>query len=173
MSKKVLLVVVLSLFIAGGPAFCQTPRSSDLLKRFDKNGDGKIDDEERRSVRAKMKEMQNKPGAMTPSGKTETIGNREVTEMEYASSDGRKIPCVLSMPQGDGPFPVLVTRRRCRHRRRLRFSGGKCHSNGSRRPTRLSISTHLCPARSPSESSCLPAWRIGRLCFWHFWTVDR
>jgi para-nitrobenzyl esterase len=109
MSKKVLLVVVLSLFISGGPAFCQTPRSSDLLKRFDKNGDGKIDDEERRSVRAKMKEMQNKPGAMTPSGKTETIGNREVTEMEYASSDGRKIPCVLSMPQGDGPFPVLVT----------------------------------------------------------------
>lgn len=56
-----------------------------------------------------MKQMQNKPGARTPSGKTETVGNREVTEMEYASSDGQKIPCVLSMPEGNGPFPMLVT----------------------------------------------------------------
>lgn len=36
-------------------------------------------------------------------------GDRLVTEMEYASSDGRRIPCVLSMPEGEGPFPVLVT----------------------------------------------------------------
>ncbi len=83
--------------------------NNPLLKKFDKNGDGKIDDEERQSVREKLRQMQTKPGAMTPSGKTETIGNREVTELEYASSDGRKIPCVLSMPKGDGPFPVLVT----------------------------------------------------------------
>ena len=80
-----------------------------LLQRFDTNGDGKIDDTERRAVREKMKQMQNKPGARTPSGKTETVGNREVTEMEYASSDGQKIPCVLSMPKGNGPFPMLVT----------------------------------------------------------------
>jgi acetyl esterase/lipase len=80
-----------------------------LLQRFDTNGDGKIDDTERRAVREKMKQMQNKPGARTPSGKTETVGNREVTEMEYVSSDGQKIPCVLSMPRGNGPFPMLVT----------------------------------------------------------------
>jgi acetyl esterase/lipase len=79
------------------------------FKQFDKNGDDKIDEEERRAVREKLRQRQSKPGAMTPSGKTETIGNREVTEMAYASSDGRKIPCVLSMPKCDGPFPVLVT----------------------------------------------------------------
>lgn len=84
--------------------------STDLsLKRFDKNGDGKIDEEERQAVREKLRQMRAKPGAMTPSGKTETISNREVTEMQYASSDGRKIPCVLSMPKGNGPFPVVVT----------------------------------------------------------------
>ena len=83
--------------------------SGDLLKKFDTNRDGKIDDTERQAVREKLRQMRTKPGAMTPSGKTETIGNREVTEMEYASSDGRKIPCVLSMPKGNGPFPVLVT----------------------------------------------------------------
>lgn len=80
-----------------------------LMQRFDSNGDGQIDDQERRSVREKIRQMQNKPGAMTPSGKTETVGGRLVTEMQYASSDGRMIPCVLSMPPGDGPFPVLVT----------------------------------------------------------------
>lgn len=80
-----------------------------LLKKFDTNGDGVIDDTERRGVREKLREMQNKPGAMTPSGKTETVGNRLVTEMQYPSSDGRMIPCVLSMPKGEGPFPVLVT----------------------------------------------------------------
>jgi acetyl esterase/lipase len=85
-----------------------TPDKS-LLQRFDTNGDGQIDDTERRAVREKMKQMQNKPGAMTPSGESETIGNRIVTEMQYASSDGKMIPCVLSMPQGNGPFPMLVT----------------------------------------------------------------
>ncbi|MFM7116963.1 MAG: prolyl oligopeptidase family serine peptidase, partial [Planctomycetota bacterium] len=80
-----------------------------LLQRFDTNGDGEISDEERRGVREKMKQMQNRPGAMTPSGKTEAIGNRLVTELQYPSSDGRMIPCVLSMPKGDGPFPMLVT----------------------------------------------------------------
>lgn len=85
-----------------------TPEKS-LIQRFDTNGDGQIDDQERRSVREKLRQMQNKPGAMTPSGKTESIGGRLVTEMQYASSDGRMIPCVLSMPPGDGPFPVLVT----------------------------------------------------------------
>jgi hypothetical protein len=79
------------------------------LKRFDKNGDGKIDDHERQAIRALMRRRAQQPGSMTPSGKTETAGNREVTEMEYASSDGRKIPCVLSMPEGDGPFPCVVT----------------------------------------------------------------
>ena len=83
--------------------------STDLLKKFDTNRDGTIDDTERKAVRERLRQMRTKPGAMTPSGKTETIGNRAVTEMEYASSDGRKIPCVLSMPTGKGPFPVLVT----------------------------------------------------------------
>jgi para-nitrobenzyl esterase len=80
-----------------------------ILQRFDANGDGQIDDEERRAVRSKLQQMQNKPGARTPSGETETVGNRWVTEMQYPSSDGQLIPCVLSIPKGDGPFPMLVT----------------------------------------------------------------
>jgi para-nitrobenzyl esterase len=87
----------------------QEPPQRDRLRQFDVNGDGKIDDEERRAVREKVRQMRERPGARTPSRKTEQIGDREVTEMEYPSSDGRKIPCVLSMPKGDGPFPMLVT----------------------------------------------------------------
>jgi para-nitrobenzyl esterase len=80
-----------------------------LIQRFDTNGDGKIDEQERRAVRSKMQQMQNKPGAMTPSAQPKMIGNRTITDMQFASSDGKLIPCVLSMPQGTGPFPVLVT----------------------------------------------------------------
>ncbi len=82
---------------------------SGLLRRFDTDGDGKIDEKERRAARDLLRERQSRPGAATPSGRTETVNARLVTEMEYASSDGRKIPCVLSMPQGEGPFPMLVT----------------------------------------------------------------
>ena len=113
---KVALFVGTIMLVGGAASFAQDAIRKDgdvsanpLLKKFDRNGDGKIDDEERQAVREKLRQMRTKPGAMTPSGKTETIGNREVTELEYASSDGRKIPCVLSMPKGDGPFPVLVT----------------------------------------------------------------
>ena len=80
-----------------------------LIQRFDSNGDGQIDDAERRAVRGKLKQMQSKPGAMVPAQGTKQIGDRLITELQYASSDGQKIPCVLSMPQGNGPFPVLVT----------------------------------------------------------------
>ena len=112
MKRLVSIVGLLSMTLTG---FSQDPPkkavspANSLIQRFDANGDGRIDDQERRAVREKLRQRQNEPGAMTPSGKTVTIGNREVTEMEYASSDGRKIPCVLSTPKGDGPFPVLVT----------------------------------------------------------------
>ncbi len=44
-----------------------------------------------------------------PAGRVEIVRNREITELAYSSSDGRKIPAVLSMPRGNGPFPVVVT----------------------------------------------------------------
>ena len=34
---------------------------------------------------------------------------RDYSVLEYASIDGRRIPAVLSMPRGAGPFPVIVT----------------------------------------------------------------
>jgi poly(3-hydroxybutyrate) depolymerase len=51
----------------------------------------------------------------------ETVGSREVTELTYPSSDGRRIPAVLSMPTGDGPFPVVVTIHGGRGNRDLAF----------------------------------------------------
>jgi para-nitrobenzyl esterase len=108
-------LILLTLCLTASAGAQQSPgrpapaTDNPLIKKFDLNGDGVIDDTERRGVREKLRQMQNKPGAMTPSGKTETVGNRLVTEMQYPSSDGRMIPCVLSMPKGEGTFPVLVT----------------------------------------------------------------
>ena len=34
---------------------------------------------------------------------------RDSSVLEYLSIDGRKIPAVLSMPRGAGPFPAVVT----------------------------------------------------------------
>jgi para-nitrobenzyl esterase len=111
--NRAILLALLTLVTLSPIQAQQAPKpatgDNPLLKKFDTNGDGVIDEEERRGVRGKMREMQNRPGAMTPSGKTETVGQRLVTEMQYPSSDGRMIPCVLSMPKGEGPFPVLVT----------------------------------------------------------------
>jgi hypothetical protein len=61
------------------------------------------------------------PGAAAVSRAAETVGSREVTELAYASGDGRKIPAVLSMPSGDGPFPVVVTIHGGRGNRDLAF----------------------------------------------------
>lgn len=91
------------------PAKPDKAKNDSLQKKFDKNGDGKIDDNERKAIRELLKKRGSAPGAMTPSGKTETVGNRLITELEYASKDGRKIPAVLSMPKGEGPFPCVVT----------------------------------------------------------------
>jgi len=114
--KTTITIISLSAILAGLTLWAQeTPRpnadvaSDPRLKRFDKNGDGKIDDSERAAIREFMRQRGRQKGSMTPAGKTETVGNREVTELEYASSDGHKIPCVLSMPKGDGPFPIIVT----------------------------------------------------------------
>jgi polyhydroxybutyrate depolymerase len=100
--------LLLALVITGplpAPAAEPDPR----LDRFDTNGDGTIDEAERAAVRALLRKRRQQPGAMKPSGTTETVGTREVTELQYPSSDGRTIPAVLSMPRGEGPFPVVVT----------------------------------------------------------------
>lgn len=47
--------------------------------------------------------------ALAPSAKVESIGSRDISELQYVSSDGRTIPAALSMPRGAGPFPVVVT----------------------------------------------------------------
>lgn len=35
--------------------------------------------------------------------------DREITNLEYPSVEGRKMTAVLSMPKGKGPFPIIVT----------------------------------------------------------------
>jgi hypothetical protein len=114
-SHRLACALAILLTIPGSPLPGQTRPSkteadeSGLLRKFDRNGDGKIGDDERRAVRDLMRQRKDQPGARTPSGKTERVGNRLVTELQYPSRDGRQIPCVLSAPEGDGPFPVLVT----------------------------------------------------------------
>jgi para-nitrobenzyl esterase len=83
--------------------------SNPLMKRFDKDGDGKISGSERRAVREALRRRGAQPGARTPSARVDDLGNREISEHEYASRDGRKMPAALSRPKGSGPFPVVVT----------------------------------------------------------------
>jgi len=80
-----------------------------LLRKLDANGDGVIDDAERRAMREKLRARGAQPGARAPSAAVEQVGDRAITEGTYPSSDGRAIPYVLSLPAGDGPFPVVVT----------------------------------------------------------------
>ena len=116
-SRRWIVPLALTWFLAcssGMPPLAQDAPSraaepDPRLDRFDTNGDGTIDEAERAAVRALLRKRRQQPGAMTPSGTTETVGTREVTELEYPSSDGRDIPAVLSMPRGEGPFPVVVT----------------------------------------------------------------
>jgi para-nitrobenzyl esterase len=80
-----------------------------LLRKLDANGDGVIDDAERRAIREQLRARGEQPGARSPSTAVEQVGDRAITEGTYPSSDGRAIPYVLSLPAGDGPFPVVVT----------------------------------------------------------------
>jgi len=82
---------------------------AERFKQLDRAGNGKLSESERQAMRERMRQRGAGRGTTTPSKSGETVGNREISELEYASSDGRKIPAVLSMPKGDGPFPIVVT----------------------------------------------------------------
>ena len=117
-ARAVVAALALALAVAtGGRA--QTPppappapkpaADNPLLRKLDANGDGVIDDAERRAIREQLRARGEQPGARSPSAAVEQVGDRAITEGTYPSSDGRAIPYVLSLPAGDGPFPVVVT----------------------------------------------------------------
>lgn len=80
-----------------------------ILRKFDSNGDGKIDDVEKKAIRSFMRDRQRAGASNRPSDREQLVNNRVITEHKYPSSDGRSISAVLSMPKGEGPFPVVVT----------------------------------------------------------------
>ncbi|MFN9704456.1 MAG: alpha/beta hydrolase family protein, partial [Planctomycetota bacterium] len=118
-SRAALAALTLALAVATGgraqtppPAPAPAPKpaaDNPLLRKLDANGDGVIDDAERRAMREKLRTRGEQPGARSPSAAVEQVGDRAITEGTYPSSDGRAIPYVLSLPAGDGPFPVVVT----------------------------------------------------------------
>ena len=86
--KKIIILISLTTLLVCLTLSAQeaSQRATDItadprLKKFDKNSDGKIDDSERQAIREFMRKRSQKAGAMTPSGKTETLGNRLVSEM--------------------------------------------------------------------------------------------
>ena len=79
----------------------------ELLKKFK---DGTLTDSEKAELRKTLQGQAGRSGGRTtPKEGAETVGNRDVKELQYPSSDGKLIPAVLSMPKGDGPFPIVVT----------------------------------------------------------------
>lgn len=83
-------------------------KRAELLKKYK---EGSLTDVEKAELRKLLKGVGGAGGTgrTTPAEKPATVGDRVVTELQYPSSDGKKIPAVLSMPKGDGPFPVVVT----------------------------------------------------------------
>jgi polyhydroxybutyrate depolymerase len=83
-------------------------KRAELIKKYK---DGTLTDAEKVELRKLLRGVGGAGGAgrTTPADKPEVIGSRVVTELQYESTDGRKIPAVLTMPRGDGPFPIIVT----------------------------------------------------------------
>lgn len=71
MTTRPTLITVLAVVLTGSPLAQQPSRqggaatANALLKKFDKNGDGKLDDEQRRAAREALRRTQAKRGAIT------------------------------------------------------------------------------------------------------------
>lgn len=69
-------VILLAVFAVAIPAIAQDKptfgkgKDNPILKKFDKNGDGKLDEEEKQAVREKLQDIQSKPGGRHPAGKS-------------------------------------------------------------------------------------------------------
>lgn len=83
-------------------------RRSVLIAKY---RDGTLTDAEKAELRKLLRGAAGAgaTGRTVPADGAETIDGRVVTELQYASLDGKQIPAVLSMPEGEGPFPLVVT----------------------------------------------------------------